>query len=122
MNYYNSLELSSKYIMAGYVPGTLISKGTHSGAPSLTLIQDHTNKCKNATVPSAVKAAGSAPSAYVCDQDPAGDVSETDLQKSSVPGKLEQDKKQGLTEGQCGGSMKMKGAHGTWLGPAPAWA
>ncbi|KAM5318429.1 uncharacterized protein AAES06_018500 [Glossophaga mutica] len=80
----------------------MISKGTGSGDPSPALTQDYTNKCKNATVPHAVTARDSAQRAYICDQDPAGDIRER-LEKSSVPDFQEQDNKQRQTDGQCNG-------------------
>lgn len=94
----------------------MISKGTGSGDPSPALIQDYTNKCKNATVPHAITTRNSAQSAYICDQDPAGDVKER-LEKSSLPDTQEQDKKQRQADGQCNGSMKMDQDRG-WMSQA----
>ena len=89
----------------------MISKGTGSGDPSLALIQDYTNKCKNATVPHAITARDSAQSAYICDQDPAGDIRERP-EKSSVTDMREQDKKQRQADDQCNDSMKMDQVRG----------
>ena len=99
---------------------TLIPNGVqiHSGDPSLALIKDYTNKCKNTTVPQAMSAKDSAKSAYICDQDPDEDDIRRDLQKSQVPGKQDPGKRQGLTEASAVGSTKRD--HGAWLGLGPS--
>lgn len=86
MNDYNALELNSKYVMASDAPGTVISKGTHSSVPSNThpRLQKLMQKCNCAMCcdngQRVVKVPASVPRT-------SWDVSETDVQKPSVPGR-----------------------------------